>query len=337
MSTDPIPSHCVIIPFLNRLQQVGRCVNALLAQLTPTTILLLIDDGSSPACESSPYLQAILRHHQVRLIKHPTNYGVSAARNSGLHWCRQREFDIVIMIDSDCLPDANVIDEHLRLHRDHPEAACIGAAIVGQGRSLWARIDGIASWVHAMPDGDFHYVAHPYHLATTNFSAKLPAIPARDFVFEERLATGEDCLLIREIRRKKQAVYFSPKPSIVHFDREDFWSVCRHHYRWGHHQYFIQLGGDLSERCFNPLYRAVFFLCFFLLAPVFAMTGSALNLKPWLKTRPGYLLYYPFILFLWCAKSIAVLEASLRPRSVLCPARNAIAYDEVKSKTVPHS
>lgn len=326
-----IPSHCVIVPFLNRMDQVARCVNALLNQLKPNSLVLLVDDGSTPDAVYSVSMQPILCHPQVYLIHHRDNYGVSAARNSGLHWCRHNNVDIVIMMDSDCLPTSKVIDEHLRLHQEHPEATCIGGSIEGRGKGLWAKLDGLTSWVHATPHirgESFRKVNHPYHLATTNFSAKLKQLPQRDFVFDERLATGEDCLLVRELRRERKGVYYSVSPKIFHFDRETFLAVMKHHYRWGHHQYFIQLGGDISARCFNPLYRLVFFLVFLPLMPLFALLGSVLNSKPLLFNRPQALVFYPLILLLWLAKGVAVLEACLRPLECLLPARDIISYEE---------
>src|SRR5690606_35377093 len=141
---------------------------------------------------------------------------------------------------------------HLRLHREHPDAVCIAGRINGEGKGVWARLDGITSWVHASPHGvgestpASRAVWHPYHLATTIFSVKLGQLPPRPFVFDERLMTGEDCFLIRELRKSQKGIYFSASSEAFHQDRETFLEVFRHHYVWGHHQYFIQLGGDIS-------------------------------------------------------------------------------------------
>lgn len=328
--------HCVMIPFLNRHEQVADCLQALLDQRLAETNFLLIDDGSSPAARTHPALAKHLQNPAVHLIQHPANAGVSAARNSGLHWCRQKNMDVVIMIDSDCMPDQDVISEHLRLHQAHPEAACIGGRITGNGKSLWAKLDGITSWIHASPhsmdQNEFRAVHHPYHLATTNFSVKLAQLPQRDFIFDERLKTGEDCLLIRELRAnskdKGKGVFFSSTPRVCHQDRESLRDVFQHHYAWGHHQYFIQLGGDLSPRCFHPLYRFVFSLGFLPLMPIFALAGSILNCKAMWKNQRQFLWLYPFIYLLWLGKAFAVMEAAIRPHACLRQARNTLHYDK---------
>jgi len=323
----------VVVPFLNRLDQVAECLNALLNQAKPNTVFLLVDDGSTPQAIHSMVMQPILCHPNVYLIHHKDNHGVAAARNSALHWCRKNGFELALMFDSDCIPESNVINEHLRLHREHPEAACIGATIVGQGESFWAKLDGLTSWVHATAHGtnkesEFRKVEHPYHLATTNFSVKLDQMPLRIFVFEERLITGEDCFLVRELRSENKGVYFSSTPKVFHQDREKFWDVLKHHYEWGHHQYFIQLGGDLSPRCFEWWYRIPFILLFLPLLPVFALLGALLNVKPLIRKAPLKLLYFPLVYLLWLAKGVAVVEAAIRPEYCLKTDREEMVYEE---------
>lgn len=322
-----------MIPFYGRHQQVAECLSALLAQKLSHTQFLLVDDGSHPAGADCEMLKPYLERQDVTLITHPENSGVSAARNSAIHWCRERDIKILLMIDSDCRPGAKVIEEHLRLHIQHPGAACIGGSIIGTGRSAWAKLDGLVSWIHASPHNradssqpEFRYVAAPYHLASTNFSVKISLLPERERVFDERLKTGEDCLLVRQLRQQKREVYFSATPSVYHQDRERLADVFRHHYAWGHHQYFIQLGGDLSPRCFNPIYRLAFASIFLLLLPLFALTGALLNSKALWANQRQKLWWFPAIYLLWLAKGCAVLEAALRPYACLRQQRPQISY-----------
>jgi GT2 family glycosyltransferase len=323
-----------MLPFFGRIDQVVRCLALLLKQAQPQTVFLLVDDGSNPAAQHDIQLAVLLQEKNVFLIRHRENLGVAAARNSGLHWCRARGIDLVIMIDSDCEPGENFTSEHLRLHAEHPEAACIGGQIIGEGKSFWAKLDGLTSWIHATPwevsQQEFRCVEHPYHLATTNFSLKLSQMPQREMIFDERLISGEDCLLVRELRAMRKPVCYSSTPVIRHRDREPMADVFRHHYEWGHHQYFIQLGGNISARCFNPLYRLVFCAMFLPLLPLFALAGSILNTKPLLRHHARVLLFYPWIYALWFGKGIAVMEAAICPHACLRDARKHIHYDLVQ-------
>ena len=317
MSDAPLVRHCVVLPFYNRLDLVRRCLGMLLEMAEPSTQILLIDDGSSAPADADPVIAGLLADGRVTLVRHDRNRGVAAARNTAIAWCRQAGIEIVLMIDSDCEPSPDFIREHLRMHQLYPEAACIGAAIQGTGDGPWARFDCVMTWAHIPPVSAACDVKHPYHVGTTNFSAKLARLPERERVFEERVYTGEDALLIREFRRTGQRVLFSPTPLLIHHDRDTFRGVVWHHYQYGHHQYFVQLGGDLSPRCFHPLYRAAFVVAFAPLLPLYALMGSVLNVLPWLRRRPWYALWYPLMYLMWVGKSVAVLEAAIRPWKVL--------------------
>ena len=90
-----------------------------------------------------------------------------------------------------------------------------------------------------------------------------------------------------------------------------------HHYQYGQHQYFVQLGGDLAPRCFHPAYRVAFVIAFLPLLPLFALAGSVLNLVPWLRSHPAYVAWYPLMYALWAAKGFAVLESAVAPQRTL--------------------
>ncbi len=311
-------SHAILIPFHNRLGMVARCVSMLLDRASGGTRIVLVDDGSAPTADADPDLARLLGDPRVVLLRHPENRGVAAARNTGLDWCRHASVQIVLMIDSDCEPSPDFISEHLRMHADDPDATAIGASVEGIGEGFWAHLDRVMTWVH-LTTGEPCEVRHPYHLGTTNFSVKLAHLPARRAVFDERLNTGEDALLIRELRRAGRRVLLSPTPRIVHRDRESFRGLLWHHYQYGQHQYFVQLGGDLSPRCFHPAYRAAFVLAFLPILPLFALAGSVLNLVPWLRQHPSYARYYPFMYLLWLGKGVAVLESAVAPWRTLRP------------------
>jgi GT2 family glycosyltransferase len=310
-------SHAVIIPFMGRFDMLAGHLDILLKNTFPNSHILLVDDGSQPPATDSSDLTEHLENPRVTLLRHKHNKGVAAARNSAMSWCRQHNIELVIMLDSDCIPPENFIEAHLSLHERYPSATCIGGGIVGVGKGFWARLDNIISWIHSMPYGDIHEIYQFYHLPTTNLSVKMRHLPDREKFFDSRLKTGEDALFIRELQAAGKIVMFSPLPSIQHRDRESLSKVLKHHYEWGHHQYFIQLGGDISPRCFHPFYRFFFLLAFIPCLPFYALLGAFLNTKPWLTYKLSNIFYFPFIYVIWLCKSFAVAEAALRPRAVM--------------------
>jgi glycosyltransferase involved in cell wall biosynthesis len=88
-------SISVVIPSFNRLQLTWRAVKSVLAQTWTNFEVLVIDDGS----RSDQILPIeLMEDDRVRLICHPTNLGVSAARNTGVNECR---YPLIAFLDSD--------------------------------------------------------------------------------------------------------------------------------------------------------------------------------------------------------------------------------------------
>lgn len=88
----------IIMPAHDRHDLTGRTAASVLAQLRPTDDFVIVDDGSTPPLESHGAFKDLGPH--VRIVRHDTNRGVLAARNTLLrelpdhsHW--------VLFLDSD--------------------------------------------------------------------------------------------------------------------------------------------------------------------------------------------------------------------------------------------
>lgn len=305
-------THCVAIPFYNRVRQVEALVTKLVEQSVPSTRILLLDDGSKEKIDLN-----LFKDTQIFLERHKTNLGIGAARNSIVNWCREREIEVIIMIDSDCDPEPDFISQHLKLHSENMDASCIGGGIVGVGKGFWAKLDSIMSWVHSIPVGEVKKVKDPYLLPGTNISFKVSHLPKKENIFNDRLVTGEDALLIRELRNDGKKIMFSPSPVVYHKDRERFQDVVYHSYLWGGHLYLIQFGNNFSSRCLSLTYRIPFFIFFVFATPFFVLLGAIFTVIPWVKQKFYYIFYFPLLLFLWIVKAVAVLKVSANPHEHL--------------------
>jgi glycosyltransferase involved in cell wall biosynthesis len=85
----------VVIPSFNRPQLTLRAVKSALAQTWTRFEVLVIDDGSR---SDQIFPIELIDDHRVRLIRHPTNLGVSAARNTGVNEAR---YPVIALLDSD--------------------------------------------------------------------------------------------------------------------------------------------------------------------------------------------------------------------------------------------
>ncbi|OPX42957.1 putative glycosyl transferase [Ruminiclostridium hungatei] len=309
---------CIAIPVYNRLDLINRCLDRLEKQLDQDNILLLlVDDGSSQEFQASVLKRQLFQRNNAFYVKHEKNMGVTAARNTSISWCRTNNVDILIMLDSDCEVAEDFIRKHIELHKAFPDIACFGAGINGVGKGFWAVADRIMSWAPSVPAGAVRELNRSYSPPSANISFKMSKLPLRDKVFNECLETGEDVALISELRRAGEKIYFSPQPAVRHYDRDSAKGVFKHAYSWGKHIYFLQMGGNISARCFNIWYRILFFLSFFIALPAFGCLGMIFTIKPWLRTKPLYVFYSPVIFLLWVIKGIAVLQMALNPFSYI--------------------
>lgn len=73
-------SVSVVIPTFERAHVVGRAVLSVFGQTSPPSEVIVVDDGSSDGTPS--VLEAF--GDRIRVLRHPRNLGVAAARNTGV-------------------------------------------------------------------------------------------------------------------------------------------------------------------------------------------------------------------------------------------------------------
>jgi glycosyltransferase involved in cell wall biosynthesis len=98
----PDPRFSVVVCSLNGERHLGRCLAALAAQTHDAYEVVVVDDGSIDATG------AIAEAAGVRVERHPSPRGLSAARNAGI---RASRGTIVAFTDDDCEPAPNWLVE----------------------------------------------------------------------------------------------------------------------------------------------------------------------------------------------------------------------------------
>lgn len=89
------PEVSVIIPTYDRAQVINRAIQSVLDQTFSNFEIIIIDDGSTDNTEE---VVKGLGDSRIRYIRHDTNRGASAARNTGLNLVRG---DYIGFLDSD--------------------------------------------------------------------------------------------------------------------------------------------------------------------------------------------------------------------------------------------
>ena len=124
----------VVIPVMERPEELARCLNGL-AGLT----VIVVDDGSADP-EATERVAAAAG---ARALRHVTNKGPSAARNTGL---AAVETGFVAFLDSDCVPEPGWLD-HLLPHFTDPLVGAVAPRVVQHqaGGGWLARYEDVGS------------------------------------------------------------------------------------------------------------------------------------------------------------------------------------------------
>jgi glycosyltransferase involved in cell wall biosynthesis len=99
----------VVICSLNGAAGLDRCLRALSAQKDVELQIIVVDDGSTDDTTS------VAREHGVTVLRHETNRGASAARNTGI---RAATAPVVAFLDDDCEPQPEWARELLDAYED---------------------------------------------------------------------------------------------------------------------------------------------------------------------------------------------------------------------------
>jgi hypothetical protein len=168
----------VVIPTFQRRRLVLGAIESALAQASPPTEILVVDDGST---DGTAEAVAARYGERVRLLRQP-NRGVSAARNAAIAIARG---DVIAFLDS----DDRWLPHHLavvgKLFARHPNAV-----LAGTHRDFWcgddapaaAKLEDLAEVLLVGPN----CVGKPSAVAV-----RRPAVEAAGG-FDERLRYGED-------------------------------------------------------------------------------------------------------------------------------------------------
>jgi GT2 family glycosyltransferase len=116
----------IVVPTYNRLDTLREVVPTLLQQtLSPEAYEILICDSNSTD-GTAEYLAGVReKHPNVRHL--PSAYtGRAMARNAGI---TAAQGEVVLFNDSDILASSDLLEQHLRHHREKPKIAVVGLEV----------------------------------------------------------------------------------------------------------------------------------------------------------------------------------------------------------------
>ncbi len=130
------PEVSIITPYFNADLSFLETTRSVLFQSLQSFEWIIVDDGSTNPASLSQ-LKA-LADPRIRIIRHETNRGLPAARNTGFQAARS---DLVFQLDSDDLIEPTTLEQCAWFLKSFPEAAFVKGFSVGFGAQeyLWTK------------------------------------------------------------------------------------------------------------------------------------------------------------------------------------------------------
>ena len=245
------PKVSVVVACYNGERTLQACLESLQRLNYPDYEVILVDDGST---DGTP--QIARQHPNVRCIRHPDNYGLSAARNSGI---AAAQGEIIAFTDADCRVDEDWL-YYLAGELLKGEFAGMG------GPNLPPPEDSsVAAAVMVSPGGPAHVMVsdrQAEHIPGCNmafFKWALSNIGGFDPIFRQ---AGDDVDLCWRLQQAGCKLGFSPAAFVWHCRRSTVAEYLEQQQGYGeaeallvrkHPEYFNSFGGSIWRgRIYTP-------------------------------------------------------------------------------------
>lgn len=209
----------IVIPAYNSEKSIGRCLKSIVRQ-NPYEVIV-VDDGST---DGTAHIAKAIRplHYPVRIIRHATNKGLAAARNTGVETAHG---DIILFIDSDCEAMPGLVKTIVENYGKGADG--VGGRGIETGDSKadkWRQLTGGQGY------GGKRKVGVPFLFGLCSSYRRSVLIEAG--LFDTTFRTnGEDVDMGLRLNKMGKTLVYAPGAKVVHYRRDTFWSLVRMVYR----------------------------------------------------------------------------------------------------------
>jgi glycosyltransferase involved in cell wall biosynthesis len=217
-----IESCSIIIPTYNGATTIERCLRAVLGQRWPGPFEVIVIDSSEDGTADLIWR----RFPHVKLTHFDEQTPEGKARNAGI---RQANGALLIMTDQDCVPPIDWVEQICHSMKSANYDALGGSVTPSQHDRLFARASFLTEF------GEFLPISRA-GLRTNVPTCKI-AYRARvfeeDMRFPETIPVAEDMVLNDRIVAQGGRIYFDPRITVTHINRQGVKENFTHQYYLG--------------------------------------------------------------------------------------------------------
>jgi len=210
----------VYIPCYNVERYIERCLEGLMNQTLKPDEILIVDDGSRDRTLE------IASRFPVTIVRHETNKGLSAARNTGLRAARN---EFVACIDADCVADPGWLEALVRRLESEPDVAGVGGKLLEKGAKTlpdrWRAFHIPQNYGDSM-------IVNPEAIFGHNNIVKRSVIEEIGWFNEILRTNGEDGDISRRIKKKGYTIIYEPEAAVCHLRVDTVASLMDNYWRY---------------------------------------------------------------------------------------------------------
>jgi GT2 family glycosyltransferase len=206
MPSEPIVS--VIVPCYNSARTIRPCLTAILSQQTAVPFDVIVVDSS---LDQTPLIVE-QEFPTVRLIHLERRTFAGAARNIG---ARATKAPFCLMIDSDCIARADLLEQMIARHREAEYAAVGGSLRNGTPKSLSGWTGYLLEFKEFIPDAPMRDVNT---VPTANVTYRRETLERYGY-FDDDMWLSEDVLFNWKIHKSGDRILFDPAIEVTHLNR----------------------------------------------------------------------------------------------------------------------
>lgn len=223
----------VVIPTYNRVEQLSRVIDHLLASDVEGFSLveiIVVDDGSAVSPESMIASKSVAAPFTLR-CERQENAGPAKARNNGY---RRASADTVLFIDDDILVSPGLLTQHVEAHDQYPGSVIIGPCPCVQPDVPIPSSRYIRSLEHAaLADIPAKGFAEVNTVVSGNLSIERRMFFDDNGMYDDNLnsPTAEEFDVIAKLRRRRIPVYLGKELVADHLQPTGIEATCLREYK----------------------------------------------------------------------------------------------------------
>lgn len=230
-----LPGVSIVIPVMNRADELRRCLTSLAALTYPQEKLqiIVVDDGSN---DDSPH---VAREFSALLVPSGgTGRGPAAARNVG---AAKATGEILAFIDSDCSASKNWLDELIPAF-NNPEMAAVGGQVDGMcTESAVDRYEAVMSSLSVSSrERTGNRGTDTFYLPSCNLLVRRSAFRSSGG-FKDTMHVGEDVDLTWRLRDNGWTISYLPAGNVLHEHRSSIRSFMSRRFDYGTSEGTLQI------------------------------------------------------------------------------------------------